>query len=80
MLKFHLKKNKKTPVYTFPFCVFTGKSERASFIGYGRDTAASGCQVSFSSDFKFMSPLKAPTHTRAHTHTHTITVREEGFD
>lgn len=29
-------------------CVFTGKSERASFLGYGRDPAASGCQVSLS--------------------------------
>lgn len=44
---------KDNNLYFWPFCVFTGKSERASFVGYERDSGASGCQVSFSSDVKF---------------------------
>lgn len=48
----------RTDGYYCPFCVFTGKSERASFLGYGRDPGASGCQVSFLSHVKFMLLLK----------------------
>lgn len=44
--------------YNCLFCVFTGKSERTSFIGYERDPGASGCQVRFSSDIRWKFSIK----------------------
>ncbi|XP_047436224.1 transcription factor 12 isoform X5 [Mugil cephalus] len=38
-----------------------GKSERASFLGFGRDTGASGCQSSIRSDIGLASPSPVTT-------------------
>ncbi|XP_045887886.1 transcription factor 12 isoform X4 [Micropterus dolomieu] len=40
---------------------FCGKSERTSFIGYGRDPGASGCQSSLRSDIGVVSPSSVTT-------------------
>ncbi|XP_022068678.2 transcription factor 12 isoform X3 [Acanthochromis polyacanthus] len=44
-----------------------GKSERASFLGYGRDPGASGCQSSVRSDVGLASPTSVTTSGKSAT-------------
>uniref|UniRef100_A0A669D3Z0 Transcription factor 12 n=1 Tax=Oreochromis niloticus TaxID=8128 RepID=A0A669D3Z0_ORENI len=44
-----------------------GKSERASFLGYGRDPAASGCQSSLRTDIGLASPSSVTTSGKSAT-------------
>uniref|UniRef100_A0A4W6BS32 Transcription factor 12 n=1 Tax=Lates calcarifer TaxID=8187 RepID=A0A4W6BS32_LATCA len=51
-----------------------GKSERASFLGYGRDAGASGCQSSLRSDIGLASPSSVTTSGKSAAPFYSFTV------